>query len=552
MRKLKKLKRNKKLLLILIPVILVILIVSTILIVNVKEENELKQIKNSYTKYVKIKNDAKIYDKNKKVIGTIYKDTELELESYKDITKKDKYFKVKDNDYYVYYKDIKKVKSTTKDVLNTNYIVLNKNLKTKNKVTLYKDKNKVLTLSTGINIPIQYSDDNNYYVYFLNKLLSIKKNKKISTINNDNSKEKCTDHISVLIYDKIENTCSDENCIPLLTFKEQVEKLKENGYYTITKDEFSNYLKNNINLKEKAVLLLTNNLNDTITNTIKELNINLEKNENLKLNITNKPSIASSKLEDINAYQIKNYSTVENIILMAQGLEVKETAPVKQKKEVSVPVLNYHFFYDPTLGEECNEGICLTTQKFREHLDYLKNNNFKTLTMDEFTKWIYGEIDIPEKSVLITIDDGAKGTGKHNGHKLIPLLEEYKMHATLFLIAGWWDIENYHSPYLEIQSHTYDMHQYGNCKKGQLVCANYEEAKTDLQKSLDIIKDNTSFCYPFYSYDDEAIQAIKDLGFKVAFAGGNRNATRKSNKYIIPRYPIHSDITLARFKQIVD
>ena len=538
MRKLKKLKRNKKLLLILIPVILVILIISTILIVNVKEENELKQIKNSYTKYVKIKNDTKIYDKNKKVIGTIYKDTELELESYKDITKKDKYFKVKDNDYYIYYKDIKKVKNTKKDVLNTNYIVL--------------DKNKVLTLSTGINIPIQYSDDNNYYVYFLNKLLSIKKNKKISTINNDNSKEKSTDHVSVLIYDKIENTCSDENCIPLLTFKEQVEKLKENGYYTITKDEFSNYLKNNINLKEKAVLLLTNNLNDTITNTIKELNINLEKNENLKLNITNKPSISSSKLEDINAYQIKNYSTVENIILMAQGLEVKETAPVKQKKEVSVPVLNYHFFYDPTLGEECNEGICLTTQKFREHLDYLKNNNFKTLTMDEFTKWIYGEIDIPEKSVLITIDDGAKGTGKHNGHKLIPLLEEYKMHATLFLIAGWWDIENYRSPYLEIQSHTYDMHQYGDCKKGQLVCANYEEAKTDLQKSLDIIKDNTSFCYPFYSYDDEAIQAIKDLGFKVAFAGGNKNATRKSNKYIIPRYPIHSDITLARFKQIVD
>ena len=38
------------------------------------------------------------------------------------------------------------------------------------------------------------------------------------------------------------------------------------------------------------------------------------------------------------------------------------------------------------------------------------------------------QISIPEKSVLITIDDGAKGTGKHNGHKLIPLLEEYKMY----------------------------------------------------------------------------------------------------------------------------
>ncbi len=331
MRKLKKLKRNKKLLLILIPVILVILIVSTILIVNVKEENELKQIKNSYTKYVKIKNDAKIYDKNKKVIGTIYKDTELELESYKDITKKDKYFKVKDNDYYVYYKDIKKVKSTTKDVLNTNYIVLNKNLKTKNKVTLYKDKNKVLTLSTGINIPIQYSDDNNYYVYFLNKLLSIKKDKKISTINNDNSKEKCTDHISVLIYDKIENTCSDENCIPLLTFKEQVEKLKENGYYTITKDEFSNYLKNNINLKEKAVLLLTNNLNDTITNTIKELNINDNKLSFLQTRKYDNENDNSNVIyTELNGYKF---------MLMGDASKLKEEDIIKKYKLAKIDFL---------------------------------------------------------------------------------------------------------------------------------------------------------------------------------------------------------------------
>ena len=72
------------------------------------------------------------------------------------------------------------------------------------------------------------------------------------------------------------------------------------------------------------------------------------------------------------------------------------------------------------------------------------------------------------------------------------------------------------------------------------------------KKSLDIIGNNTSFCYPFYSYDNEAIQAIKDLGFKVAFAGGNRDATRNSNKYLIPRYPIHSNITMDRFKEIVN
>jgi peptidoglycan/xylan/chitin deacetylase (PgdA/CDA1 family) len=171
--------------------------------------------------------------------------------------------------------------------------------------------------------------------------------------------------------------------------------------------------------------------------------------------------------------------------------------------------------------------------------------------MDEFKRWMYGEIELPTKSVLITVDDGAKGTGAHNGNKLIPLLEEYKMHATLFLIAGWWDISNYSSPYLEVQSHTYDMHQYGSCKKGQLVCATYEEAKTDLEKSLAIVNNNDSFCYPFYSYSDTAIQAIKDTGFKLAFIGGNRKAKRSNNKYLIPRYPIHSDITMERFIEIV-
>ena len=329
-------------------------------------------------------------------------------------------------------------------------------------------------------------------------------------------------------------------------FKNQINKLLENNYYTITNEEYENYLNNNLRLKDKAILILTNNESDTTKNISKELNINIETPSKSDLVKTNEKTVS-------NTYQIKSYSTIENILKMANGEKVVETPPKKQTNYVQgVPVLNYHFFYDPTLGEECYEGICLTTQKFREHLEYLKNNNFKILTMNEFVKWIYGEIDIPEKSVLITIDDGAKGTGAHNGNKLIPLLEEYKMHATLFLIAGWWDISNYQSKYLEVQSHTYDMHKYGDCGKGQLVCANYESAKQDLQKSLDIIGNNTSFCYPFYSYDNEAIQAIKDLGFKVAFAGGNRDATRNSNKYLIPRYPIHSNITMDRFKEIVN
>ncbi len=528
-----------------IVILLILIIITTLLVLYTKKE--IKNIKTSYNQYITIKKDTNIYDKNNKVLGKIYKNTELELVKLNKITTKNKNFQIKDTNYYIYYKDIKKIKNINNDKQNNNYIVLNKNIKTNKKITLYKNNKKVITLNNGINLPIQYISNNNYYVYYFNKLLEVKKSNKIKEINHENTKENSTNQISILLYDTINNTCTNnENCTTTETFKNQINKLLENNYYTITNEEYENYLNNNLRLKDKAILILTNNESDTTKNISKELNINIETPSKNDLVKTNEKTVS-------NTYQIKSYSTIENILKMANGEKVVETPPKKQTNYVQgVPVLNYHFFYDPTLGEECYEGICLTTQKFREHLEYLKNNNFKVLTMNEFVKWIYGEIDIPEKSVLITIDDGAKGTGAHNGNKLIPLLEEYKMHATLFLIAGWWDISNYQSKYLEVQSHTYDMHKYGDCGKGQLVCANYENAKQDLQKSLDIIGNNTSFCYPFYSYDNEAIQAIKDLGFKVAFAGGNRDATRNSNKYLIPRYPIHSNITMDRFKEIVN
>ena len=528
-----------------VVILLILIIITTLLVLYTKKE--VKNIKTNYNQYIKIKKDTNIYDKNNKVLGKIYKNTELELVKLNKITTKNKNFQVKDTNYYIYYKDTKKIKNMNKDKQNNNYIVLNKNIKTNKKVTLYKNNKKVITLNNGINLPIQYISNNTYYVYYLNKLLEVKKSNKIKEINHENTKENSTNQISILLYDTINNTCTNnENCTTTETFKNQINKLLENNYYTITNEEYENYLNNNLRLKNKALLILTNNESDTTKNISKELNINIETPSKSDLVKTNEKTVS-------NTYQIKSYSTIENILKMANGEKVVETPPKKQTNYVQgVPVLNYHFFYDPTLGEECYEGICLTTQKFREHLEYLKNNNFKVLTMNEFVKWIYGEIDIPEKSVLIIIDDGAKGTGAHNGNKLIPLLEEYKMHATLFLIAGWWDISNYQSKYLEVQSHTYDMHKYGDCGKGQLVCANYENAKQDLQKSLDIIGNNTSFCYPFYSYDNEAIQAIKDLGFKVAFAGGNRDATRNSNKYLIPRYPIHSNITMDRFKEIVN
>ena len=544
----KKVKRKlKKKWIVCIIILILIVGIGILSSILIKQENLRKDIQKHYHRNSITTKTTTLYNSNKKKIGSLSKDITITLEKIKKINSP--YLKIENTPYYVYYKNLKKAeKEETK--LNENYIPFNTNIKTNKKIVLYDNDKRIAILKNGINTAIYSQDENNYYVSFLEKIVSIKKDKNIKEIEHQNTNEKEATHVSILYYADIRDVCGNTTCITTESFKNQMNTLKEKKYYTITQEELEKYLNGYIHLKENALFLTTSTKDEIKDPLSKELSIhiyNQDANKKMKFFNTNMTTTKETKKEELNQYLIKNSTTMENILKMASGEEIKEPTLENQ----AIAVLNYHFFYSQALGEGCNESICLDTDKLREQLQYLKDNNYKTLTMEEFKKWMYGEIELPENSVLLTVDDGALGTGKHNGNKLNPILEEYKMNATLFLIAGWWDIENYRSEYLTIQSHTFDMHQYGSCGRGQINCATYEEAKIDLQKSLDIIGNNDSFCFPFYYYSDTSIQAVKDLGFKLAFVGGNRKATRKSNKYLVPRYPIHSDITLNNFINMV-
>ena len=220
-----------------------------------------------------------------------------------------------------------------------------------------------------------------------------------------------------------------------------------------------------------------------------------------------------------------------------------------------IAVLNYHFFYDSEKGESCSDSNCIDAKDFKAQLSYLKDNGYKALTMQEFKDWKYGDIELPEKSVLITIDDGALGTGIQNGNKLIPILEEYKMHATLFLITGWWSIDNYKSEYLDIESHTNDMHTERVCegvsRGAKMLCLSKNEVLEDLKRSISVTNSKLAFCFPFYAYTDETIDDVKQAGFSLAFIGGGRKAMRRVDPYHIPRYQIKQQTSLDQFIKYV-
>ena len=280
-------------------------------------------------------------------------------------------------------------------------------------------------------------------------------------------------------------------------------------------------------------------------------------NDNYDGNITDKVVVTNN----IDKNKKGNYEVVYKVSDTSNNsFEIKREVEYKEKVK-SLPnigssasriaVLNYHFFYD-SKTEVCNELICEPVDKFREQLDYLRDNEFKVLTLNEFKDWMYGDIKLPKKSVLITIDDGAAGTSKINGNKLIPILEEYKMPGSLFLISAWWKKENYISKYLTIESHGYDIHKQGKCGKAMALCLSRENLLADLKKSLENSDSNLAFAYPFFSTNDKVSSTVKEAGFKMAFIGGYKKATRNDDLYHIPRYQILNTTDIETFKEYVN
>jgi hypothetical protein len=71
-------------------------------------------------------------------------------------------------------------------------------------------------------------------------------------------------------------------------------------------------------------------------------------------------------------------------------------------------------------------------ESFAAQLEYLRENGYRTLSIDEFVRCLRREMPIQPKSVLLTIDDARSSVWRY----AFPLLKKYGMQATVFVIPG--------------------------------------------------------------------------------------------------------------------
>ena len=217
-------------------------------------------------------------------------------------------------------------------------------------------------------------------------------------------------------------------------------------------------------------------------------------------------------------------------------------------------VLMYHNVYDPLNPPLWRiDTNCITTTALEEELKYLVDENYYFPTWKEVRQYLDGEIDLPEKSVCLTFDDGKK-IFEENG---VPLIEKYDVRATAFIIGTQrgkhWAKKKNELKHLWLESHSYDMHKAGGRigHGGIFTALSYDDALADLKKSQAQLGSGDAFAYPYGDYTEQCIQVVRDAGFLCAFTTAYGKIHPGDDPALLTRIRVSGSPTLEQFKTLL-
>jgi len=201
--------------------------------------------------------------------------------------------------------------------------------------------------------------------------------------------------------------------------------------------------------------------------------------------------------------------------------------------------LIYHRF-----GDSRYPSTNISTQLFQTQLRYLKDHNYNVITFGQAVKLVTGHENIPDKTIVITVDDGFLSFREN----ALPLLKQFGYKASLFVntetigdgdYMDWNDLAAILKDGFEIGNHS-DSHEYFLNRKDDEV----ENFKNDILHAQKLLKDSLGIepdllAYPYGEFDNALKDAVKALGFKAAAAQNSGVFCESSDIFAIPRFPIN-------------
>ena len=229
------------------------------------------------------------------------------------------------------------------------------------------------------------------------------------------------------------------------------------------------------------------------------------------------------------------------LILIAVIIQISPMSKEYRQDQSDLSVIMYH---QVTTRNSRIGKYCVSVTQLENDLKYIKDNGYTTITVNDLLDYVYYRKEIPKKPIMITFDDGFESIKQY----VLPLMEEYDMKCVVSVVGAYADMteeqndHNVNYAYLdweeiaelvkneriEIQNHSYDLHQNTKKRKGASQCTgedydSYREMlDSDLTKLQNKIFEISSykpdaFTYPFGCYSKDSTDILKQLGFKAAF-----------------------------------
>ncbi len=214
--------------------------------------------------------------------------------------------------------------------------------------------------------------------------------------------------------------------------------------------------------------------------------------------------------------------------------------------QTRVAVLGYHNFSKTAPVTE----MLMRTQEFREQMEYIRSSGLTVISMQEFLEWRFGSRELPERCVLITLDDGWRSVYT----EAFPILKEYGFPFTLFLyptyLTGRGESMN---PEMirEMQqfgatigshslTHPYPSQWKAEAAKGEAAYNAYmdKEMGQSREKLVELFGPVTTFCYPGGFNTEPMRERLPGYGYVAAFTVIPGKVTEDEPPLQIHRYMI--------------
>ena len=193
------------------------------------------------------------------------------------------------------------------------------------------------------------------------------------------------------------------------------------------------------------------------------------------------------------------------------------------------------------------ENYAMTEESFLKQISYLMENDFHFVTIHEIQGFVYGWLDLPTKSVILTTDPGhmvweSNERVVENFAKL-EIMYGYKPHMNTFIVTqGLSEEENYHCKdnkcwisytkgvekgYYSLGTHTHWHNRHNEVTE--------YEAMSDIKMSQDIIFENTgiqvyALSWPYEICSLYSKMLIEELGITIGFGGWSKPAENYVDK----------------------